>query len=283
MKFKEPVIGAPIILIEQYNALVDRQDLRWALSRKRAVLKALTTNPEMTKVWKMLYKKAPSKMTMEIGLVHAVTMAMSTSEDKITTMNDDISKYQEIAKAARELVKKLNRSKLDLSPLHWFPDTAIGAILEKDINPDKANGYFCLINDEGNLHKKGGIYEEVINNDGTSQYWRAHENTREFFNQHAITPQYPVLSEILTSLAATADSVANQEAIKPRLANRTSASKTTVFIRALSPYWLETFNGPLYRTFATLSRVVLDDTSIDSNTVKDALKGMGLSSLKNSP
>jgi len=49
-------------------------------------------------------------------------------------------------------------------------------------------------------------------------------------------------------------------------------SQRTAFIRVLSLNFMEYYNSYLYRTQATLARCVLNDSGIDENTIKDALR-----------
>jgi hypothetical protein len=281
---------APPKLVDIYKNQYESRELREFRDRERANLLALITDPEMERVWKMLYSKRKSYPidsnepksygdgVMAHFLFVDINRAFVETKRKITTKNDDALQYLEIAKAARSLAGKLRSSSLDLSPLHWFPIEAINTMLEKDINPEKAAGFFCLASDESDFHKKGGIYEEVRYTDKKSgkiisEYRRTMAgNTNEFFNRYMITPQYPSLSEILKSVADEANEAAKHESTRPRIVGKATISTTTIFIRALYPFWLETFGGPLYRTFAALCRVVLDDSSIDENNIKDALR-----------
>lgn len=214
---------------------------------------------------------------MAYFLFSAIEQAIKETKRKITTRNDDVLKYQEIAKSARQLLEKIKDSAIDHSPLHWFPIEAINTMLERDIKPEKEEGYFCLVQDESEYHRKGGIYKQVrakdLNGNDVVEYWRFYENTKHFFNRRAITPQYPSLSTLLKNVATEADTAASREATKPRIVNRSSITKTTIFIRALYPFWFETFGGQLYRTFATLCRVILDDPNIDEDNIKEALRG----------
>lgn len=50
-------------------------------------------------------------------------------------------------------------------------------------------------------------------------------------------------------------------------------AQRTAFIRVLSLHFMNDYNSYLYRTQATLARIVLDDSIISENMVKDALKG----------
>ncbi len=268
------------------NSDDDKYSYHYNLQRKYLIL--LATNPEMANVWKILVKrrlyvpvddrsKKQGDYSMMLSLHHHIVSAILEVNNKFSSRNDDVLEYQEIAKAARLLAAKLHHTRLDLSPLHWYPDNAINSMLARDINPDKASGYFCLIRDEGESHKKGGIYSEVRFTDKesgeiVSEYWRSMaNNTNEFFNQFMITMDVE-LSYILKNLACDADEAAQVEAVRPRISKNIDTSEATKFIRALYPFWIELFGSPLYRTLATLCRVVLNDSQIDESNVKDALR-----------
>jgi hypothetical protein len=264
----------------------DKYSYHYNLERKYLI--ALATNPEMEKVWERLLKsrryvpaddisKSRGDDAMVLSLHHYVVNAIHKLDRKFSTVNDDVLECQEIAKAARLLAAKLHNRSLDHSPLHWFPDEAINTMLARDINPDKASGYFCLIRDESEFHKKGGIYSEVRFTDKdsgkiVSEYWNVANSTNEFFNKFMITPQFPRLSEILKSLASDADEATRKEVKRPRIAKNKDTSDATKFIRALYPFWIETFGTPLYKTFAALCRVVLDGCQVRESSVKDALR-----------
>lgn len=268
----------------------DKYSYHYNLERKHLIL--LATNPEMEKVWRMLFKrklyvpvddksKAQGDYAMVLTLHNHVVMAIRELDKKFSTTADDVLEYQEIAKAARLLAAKLHNRSLDHSPLHWFPDEAINTMLARDITPDKASGYFCLIRDESEFHKKGGIYQEIRATDKdsgkiVSEYWNVANNTNEFFNKLMITPQFPRLSEILKSLASDADEAKRKEVKRPRIAKNKDTLEATKFIRALYPFWIETFGTPLYKTFAALCRVVLNDSLIDGSTIKAALRNYKL-------
>ena len=250
---------------------------------------AIITNPEMRKVWKMLdikwtrhgcpANKLPSfeKDAMALSLFSAINGAISETEREKTTRSDDELKYLDIAKDARALAAKIKQSSLNKSPLHWFPDHAINTILENDIKTEKAEGYFCLTHDENDFHKKGGIYTRRITKDLNGndiwEYFKIDKNTKEFFKNQCITPRYPLLPEILKNVADDANTMAKYESTRLRIVKNSSVSKATIFIRALYPFWINYFGSPLYGTFATLCRVVLDDSNINAETIKDALKG----------
>jgi hypothetical protein len=280
---------APPILVDIYHKQYEPKEFSRFRNGEDKRLIALITSPKMERVWKILYSKRKlyqidmdEQKTVGDGvmahfLFTSINEAIRETKRKFTTRNEDVLKYQEIAKAARLLADKLSGQSLDHSPLHWFPDEVINTILERDINPDKASGFFCLVHDEGEFHKKGGIYEVARytnrkSGEILSGQWRAAENTNEFFNRFMITPEVP-LSSILNDLASNADTAAKKEGERTRIAKKFNTSESTMFIRALYPFWLETFGSPLYRTFATLCCVVLDDKEIGEENIKDALRG----------
>jgi hypothetical protein len=280
---------APPKLVDIYHKKYESEEFICFRNGEDKRLIALTTNPEMERVWKMLYSKRnlykidahePKHVgdgLMSHFLFTSINGAFCETKRKFTTRNEDVLKYQKIAKAARLLIEELSGQSLDHSLLHWFPDDVISTILKRDINPDKASGFFCLAHDEGEIHKKGGIYEEVGYTDKKSgdivyEHWRVADNTNEFFNKFMITPKVP-LTGILKSLASDADKAAKKEGEKPRVASKYNTSELTIFIRALYPFWLETFGSPLYRTFATICCVVFDDIGINEYAIRDALRG----------
>lgn len=122
--------------------------------RRENIHKALITKPEMERVWKMLYEKrrkypvdskepkSHGDRVMALSLLHAIEMAISATNKKFTTRNEDVQKYREIAKSARFLALKVSESKLDSSLFEWISVEAINTMLERDINPDKAAGFF---------------------------------------------------------------------------------------------------------------------------------------------
>ncbi len=281
MKFPE---WAPTALVERYQSYGDDPGVLRHYDLHIKTLKKLTTDLNMKRVWAMLRKNRvrykweehkPSEHgdgIMALHLFNQIIRAIHETERQRTTRSEDVLMYQEIANATRILAAKVSLSSLDVSPLHWFPTEAVNTMLRLDINPEKAAGYFCLVHDEGELHKKGGIYQEIRFNDGTNEYLRVAENTTEFFNKFCITPQYPSISKILESMANEAVTAAKHEEKRQRIASKSTITKTTIFIRSLYPFWHETFGGHLYRTFAALCRVVLDDSSIDEADIKDAVR-----------
>lgn len=270
---------APAELVEFYR--VGRFD------SAHNILIAITTNPEMEAVWKMLYQKRvrekcdeymPSSYgdgAMACQLFFNIMDAIKKTKQKKTTRSEDVFKYKKIAKAARELAKQVRHSELNISPLHWFPINAINTMLEKDINPDKASGCVCAIDDQGDYQKKGEIYHSFLAKDfsgkDTCHYWPVGKNNSDFFNKYCITPMV-LFSEVLDSMAAEADIKAKHESKKRRIVDKTTISTTSIFVRALYPFWIEKFGGTLSGTFAALCRAVLDDPEIDENSIKTALK-----------
>ena len=284
---------APPKLVDIYLNLYARRESSFIFKRKEKILIALTTKPEMERVWKMLYKrrrqypidlespKCHGDEVMALSLFHEVERAVLATNNKFSTRTEDVKKYQDIAKSARLLARKVRGLNIDLPLLEWLPIQAVNTMLEKDINQDKAEGFFCLMNDESEFHRKGGIYEVVRltdkkSGDNVIEYWRAAENTNEFFCRYIVTPQYPCISNTLESLAEKAEKQAEHEAVKIRLSDKETTSKKTIFIRALFPYWREKFGGPLKRTLAKLCEVVLDEeTTLDD--VDNAIKNYKIS------
>lgn len=262
--------------------------------REENILFNLITKTEMKRVWKELYKRrkeypidlkyprSHGDGVMALYLFGAIEHAIFEMGREITTRNDDVLKFQEIAKSARVLAEKISQSRLDLPLFEWLPIEAINTMLVKDINPDKAAGFFSLVKDESEFHRKGGIYEEVRYTDKksgkiVSEYWRTMaNNTKEFFNRFIITPQRPCISQTLKSLAEEADKQADYQAKRTRLANKFTTSKKTIFIRSLYPFMLEHFGSPLRGTLASLCTVVLDEKIVEED-VKNALKGYKIS------
>jgi hypothetical protein len=279
MEFKE---WTPPSLIDAYSRQKNESIHRDYLTR-------LCTHSDMEALWKRLYSqrrvrpcdndnsKDLGNSLMAFSLFNEIKGAFwLTTATKHSTRQDDIREYQTLAKAARELANSLHYSVLNDPVYRWYPVEAINTIIEKDINLEKFTGCFSLINDENELNRKGVVYQEVKIDNRESVYWKVAENTKDFFVKYCITPQYPFLSQILQSLATDADDLAKKAGKEPRLIER-SSSPATIFIRKLYvDFWREEFGSPLYRTFATLCRVVLDDPTIDSDTVKDALKGLKL-------
>jgi len=285
---------APPKLVEYYQGAYNLPNIGMHLEKERGYLMAIISHPEMRDVWKMLYIKwtrygCPANKTpsfengaMALSLFSAIKGAIGETERKKTTRRYDKFKYLDIAMDARALASRIKQSSLNKSPLHWFPDHAINSILKNDIKTEKAEGYFCLAYDENEFHKKGGVYTRRITKDANGndvwEYLKIDKNTKEFFKNQCITPRYPLLAEILKNIADEADAIAEHEATKLRIVSNSSASEATIFVRALYPFWIKYYGGPLYGTFATLCRVILDDSSIGADTIKDALKGYKITS-----
>jgi hypothetical protein len=271
----------------------DLKELREELERDKndetALLLKLATHDEMESVWKELCKRSnrckrveypyqdryqcESSMIME--LVSYIRLADHQSKQNHSKRQDDIEKYRAIAKAARGLAKALSNSPLDTTVYRWYPPEVIDVIMEKDINPEKLSGYSSYINDEDGFLNicKGDLFREDTNEDGSDRF--VHVPLEMFFELFGITHQRPVISEILKSLATDADNLAEETKNEPRIVERSSISATTIFIRTLySEFWREEFGSPLYGTFASLCRVVLDEPEITDSTVKEAIKGL---------
>jgi hypothetical protein len=288
MQFPE---WAPSNLIDEYHDLNREPELYFDKER-RAILIQLTTSCDREKIWKRLYEKRrhypcddhkPKSFgndNMAWRLYSEIERAWRESEREHPTRAEDAQKYQTIAKTARELARAMRGSLLDDTPYRWYPLKAINTIIKKDIKPEKLAGLFCLAQDESDFHKKCGIYApvNVQLHDGTeiTEHWRLYEDTEDLFERRIVTPQYPVMSQILTTLALDADKLAHDSMTEPRLVDRPTINKRTIFIRALSKFWLDEFGTPLYRTFAALCSVVLNDPDISGETVKDALKAYKL-------
>ena len=148
----------PPVIAEYYNR--HKSDFsRQEIQLKIAI--ALGAHEEMESVWPMLYKKRRiyiNNNVMAGALFRMTVNAVINTQHKITTRSESVAKYQDIAKSARELSEKIKNSAVDFNIMELLPDEAIKTMLELDINPKKAEGYFCLINEEGGIHKKGGIY-----------------------------------------------------------------------------------------------------------------------------
>jgi hypothetical protein len=262
-----------------------REELEREKSDETALLLKLATHDEMESVWKELCKRSNRCKRIEypyqdrddcekfmiMELISSITLAIVESKQNHSKRQDDIEKYRTIAKAARGLAKALSNSPLDTTVYRWYPPEVIDVIMEKDINPEKLSGYSSHINDEGGFLNicKGDLFREDTSG------CCSHVPLAMFFEIFGITPQRPVMSEILKSLAADADDWAEETKTEPRIAERSSISATTIFIRTLhSEFWFKEFGSPLYRTFASLCRAVLNEPEITADTVKDALKGL---------
>ena len=82
------------------------------------------------------------------------------------------------------------------------------------------------------------------------------------------------MSNVLLSLsheAEMAEAMVDDETQVLPYPNIKNAQRTA-FIRVLSLNFMKDYNSYLYRTQATLSRCVLNDSDIDESTVKDALR-----------
>jgi hypothetical protein len=285
---------APPSLVEHYHKFFADTDEEYTGWRKteRAILARLLTDPEMEGVWKRLFQnrklspcdnhrpKSYGNENSAMRLFFNITDSFSSMRYREPTRTEEALKYQAIAKAAREFAGLIEHSRLDETPYRWFPLDAIQTIIGTAIKPEKMNGYFSLARDEvngaGYTCKKGAIYNPVklkdLSGNDIQEFWWLSNDTTELFYKY-LMPQYPVMSGILKSLADEADKLAREAFTRPRLAERPSVSDTTIFIRALSDFWINEFQGPLYRTFAALCRVVLDDKTIGEDTIKEALKG----------
>lgn len=270
-----------------------RKELREALEKEKreetALLLKLATHDEMESVWRMLCKSSrrcqritypyrdrdDCEKFMIMELVVSISLAIAEFKRNHSKRQDVIDKYQAIAKAARGLIKALSNSSLDTTVYRWYSPEAIDAIMEKDINRERLSGYSSYINDEGGLLgiRKGDLFREDTNEDGLDRY--VYVPLEMFFELFGITHQRPVISEILKRLATDADNLAEETKNEPRIVERSSISATTIFIRTLySEFWREEFGSPLYGTFASLCRVVLDEPEITDSTVKEAIKGL---------
>jgi|GEM_PF-1502189 len=269
-----------------------RKELREQLEKEKreetALILKLGTHDEMQSVWKELCKRSKRceqvkypyrddpetcEQFMVLELEANITSAVYESKRNHTKRQDDIEKYKSIADAAHELLKVLYNSRLDTTVYRWYSPEVKNAIIENDLIPEKLSGYASCIKDEDGITRlrKGDIFREDIDEYG---WGRAEYIPSEmFFERFVITAHRPVMSEILKNLAEDAKELAEETKTEPRIVERSSLSPTSIFIRTLyEEFWLNEFGSPLYRTFAALCRVVLDDPEITVDTVKDALK-----------
>ncbi|MGR8932493.1 MAG: hypothetical protein ACU836_17865 [Gammaproteobacteria bacterium] len=217
------------------------------------------TNPKMKSVWKILKKSNPE--LPETLIFNLAQIGIYQANKRQLSRSEEILKYQEIAKAARNLAAKLKNSDLDNPVFYLFDEEAVMELLEHDIKPDKAEGYYCSIRGD----KKGVIFKKR----GNISY-RHNRDNLEFFRENAITPQYPSIATSMLNLAIEAEKLSKIKASEPRLFDGKSHKKT-VFIRTIFFDW-KTFNkSPLYRTLATFTSVALEEEVIESD-VKDAIR-----------
>ena len=190
---------------------------------------------------------------------------------------EEAKQYKEIANAAKLLSGLVKDTTLDVTPYRWFPDSAISRILTEDIKPEKVAGYFCHIENSGG-HKKGEIFKTVevekFGDTSKTEYWKFADNQQKWFSRWIITPQCPSIAFIVNELAKDADKLAKEAMTRQRIVEKPKAiSKSSIFIKSLYiDFWKVEFGSPLYRTFATLCKVVLNDESISESSIRDTLK-----------
>lgn len=257
-----------------------------------ALILKLATHDDMEAVWKILIKHTKRheqnkyfrqsdpdecEQHMIIELIANIESAILKSKKLHSKRKDDIEKYKSIADAAALLQRLIHNTPLDKPVDQWFSQEVINSIIEKDLDPEKLSGYASFISDEAvgeplnDSFYKGDIYREGTNSDGVPSH--EYFSKIHFFQRFVITEKLPVLSEILGSLVTDAKEIAEATKIEPRLNERSKISPTTIFIRTLYwNFWLNEFGTPLYRTFAALCQVVLDNQEIDKDTVINALR-----------
>jgi hypothetical protein len=125
---------APPKLVEHYQYLFNKPETNWYRALSRETLIALISNPEMKSVWKMLYQKRVSNGyderqpasfcsgVMAYFLFQVILSSIVETKRKITIRSEDVLKYQEIAKAARELAEMVSGSGLDVYSGPHCPD-----------------------------------------------------------------------------------------------------------------------------------------------------------------
>ena len=276
---------APKSLVEHYKKYLEMDKIEFGM------LYRLITVPIMNEIWESLYeyrvrssldsynRTLEANENMAIRLFFAASDANRQSQRKIETRAENVKKYTDIAKAARNFSEKVNNSVLDSTPYRYYPLEAINTIIENDLNPEKMNGHYCLSKDIDDFHTKGGIYSEFrakdLNENDICEHWRVADNTKDWF-EHLITPQYPTMSQILTELAKNADLLAKvtsqKAALKPN-----KLQKSTVFIRSLyGEFWSKEFVGVHRQELAIFCRIALNDESIGDITIDSALDGYKL-------
>lgn len=232
---------APSTLIEYYRRFFDEPNSNWYRTLSRETLIALTTHKEMKSVWSMLNARrilGQCDETQEKGICDGV-MAFFL--------------FQEILSALVETMQRQTTKSEDV---------------EKYLDIAKSARLLAVKLSQSSLDLSPLYW---FPNEGEIEYRALDENSQEFLERLYIKHDHPTLSTILNTMAIDADAAAKHESTRPRLSSRSTTTPKTIFIRALYPYWIKTFGGELARTFAALCRVVLNDTNIGEDDIKNAL------------
>lgn len=220
----------------------DSELLFFASPIGKEILLAILTNPDMEMVWNAFNKDKSNiicdeqqKLFNPVMFFHCIDKAHGESiYSDLSTKNEDVKKYQEIAKKTRELVKLLTNTDLDESCqlIKYYSD------------------------------------DEILEMFKTYCYFETNEPVL-----YKVMPEQ-TLSSALKDVALKADKQAKLEANRKRISKNKDTSQSTKFIRAIYPDWIDIFETPRKRTLAALCRVIFDDPAIDQDTVGNALKGI---------
>lgn len=218
-------------------------ELSWFVSPiEEKILLEILTNPDMEMVWNA-FNKEKSKIIYDEQQELFHPMMFFQCVDKahgesiysdLSTKNDDVKKYQEIAKKTRELIKLLTNTDLDMSCqlIKYYSD------------------------------------DEILEMFKTYCYFETNEPVL-----YKVMPEQ-TLSSALKDVALKADEQSKIEANRVRISKNKDTAQSTKFIRAIYPYWLDVFKTPRRRILAALCRVIFDDPAICEDTINNALKSI---------
>jgi hypothetical protein len=272
---------APKPLVEYYRNHVKtgRVDM-W--KGWEALFERLLTYPRMEPVWREITKRIKSRLDgIEVDFAYLVLVANTTiavehcRNKDIYSRQEEIARYQSIAKQARALSRTIKGSALDAAPYRWYSDSVIGEMIGQLRVGEEMEGSFCDVEPFGDGDKETVHYDPLIKEINGKSVLRLPAKSKLDFLMRHLRADYPTISSILVGLAKDADDLAKRAAKEHRLIGKPGAENTQrlVFIREMARIFKSEFGSPLYRTLAGLSSVVLEDETIDQDTVRDALRG----------
>ena len=193
---------APPCLVEYYNQKKSEASPLPSAKIELEIALALATHKDMETAWEELYKTyrgySDPYHHMPNYLLSYVTYSFQYAQLKQRTRSECVKPYKKIAEEALSLAEKIKGvMAVDLPLMEFMTTEAISEIID-GMKPDMVtSGLCCLINDESDIDKKGGIYaawESINTNNGEieTDFTKLYHNTDDYYLM-TMAPQNPTL------------------------------------------------------------------------------------------
>jgi len=241
---------APNDLCEHHKVIlghINNKKSKMKRTKRFEILESIIFNEDMKKVWPIIKRYSESGFLKNMVDIEMPVFMGKTFSTTINSYGFRLLHNVMYAYAYSVIKYKTKKEKKEFYKAVSKQASELSDLIEKtefDFSPRRYHPDYDEYRDDGLLLYEDGVAGFELSN---------------------IMQRLSVEAEMAEAMVDTETQVLPYPNIKN--------AQRTAFIRVLSLNFMNYYNSYLYRTQATIARIVLDDSSIGENMVKDALKG----------